>query len=89
MELNLEEKQLLRSIADIVLQNPSDAKLVWRYLMASESQFSSHLNGIGHIVDEYNDSDDLAQYHENVRSEIANIKDLDVKQVFTNALMSI
>lgn len=81
---SIDDKQLIRSIADVVLYNPSFARDI--FSTASE------------IVDIFPELNELAdfvlffykdeQYYEQLTEVIKNIKDPDTKAIFISSLLS-
>jgi hypothetical protein len=80
---SLHEKQLIRSIADFIIENPQR----FREIFGSKDKVESIFPELESVVDFVMMYDDR-NYHERLRSEISGVTDRQTKAIFEAALKS-
>ncbi|MGB8498804.1 MAG: helicase [Pantoea agglomerans] len=80
---SLQDKQLIRSIADLVIQNPSRAREIFGNLDKIVKLYPE-LSGVRDLVISYISED----YLQKLGSEIKTINDVTTKNIFMSALNS-
>ncbi|KJG55143.1 hypothetical protein UA38_21290 [Photobacterium kishitanii] len=83
MALSIDEKQLLRSVADIIIKNQDNAKHL-APLLESHPIFSIILEPIIPCISNSNSNDYLL----NVRAAISLIEDIEAKAIFESSYNS-
>lgn len=90
MSLSLKEKQLLRSVVELIIQNPFVAKKLFSDLqLARDEEFSFTLGKIKPLVSLVNDSDAQGDIYLNrIQALIGQLDDADVRLIVKSTLAS-